>query len=135
MGHRKPRKGRASERSITRRGFYIYQKGDQIKAPGGNRWDVASQGTEGARSSPRWPTMKRSTAPCWSTPTAFSIAGYIDWQNAKYGKISARLFCKLHIMHTLHGMACAAVVTPGKPNDSPYLRAMIEMLPEGDGNV
>ena len=47
MGHRKPRKGRASEQSITRRGLDVYQKGDQIKALGGNRWDVASRGTEG----------------------------------------------------------------------------------------
>ena len=44
---RKPRKGRASEQAITRRGLHIYQKGDQIKALTGNRWDVASQGTEG----------------------------------------------------------------------------------------
>ena len=48
MGHRKPRKGRASEQSITRRGLDIYQKGDQIKTLSGNRWDVASQGTEDA---------------------------------------------------------------------------------------
>ena len=47
MGHRKPRKGRASEYSITRRGLRIYQKGDQTKALSGDRWDVASQGTEG----------------------------------------------------------------------------------------
>ena len=32
MGHRKLRKGRASEQGITRRGLDIYQKGDQIKA-------------------------------------------------------------------------------------------------------
>ena len=67
--------------------------------------------------------------------SGFSIARYIDWQNAKYGKISVRLFAKLHIMHTLHGMACAAIVTPGKSNDSPYLRQMIETLPKGDGDV
>ncbi len=67
--------------------------------------------------------------------SGFSIARYIDWQNAKYGKISMRLFAKLHIMHTLHGMACAAAVTPGKSNDSPYLRQMIETLPKGDGDV
>ena len=67
--------------------------------------------------------------------SGFSIARYMDWQNAKYGRLSVRLFCKLHIMHTLHGMACAAVVTPGKANDSPYLRAMVNALPEGDGDV
>ena len=44
---RKPRKGRASEQCITRRGLHIHQKGDQIRALTGNRWDVASQGTEG----------------------------------------------------------------------------------------
>ena len=79
--------------------------------------------------------MKRSTAPCWSTPATFSIARYIDWMNAKYGKLSVRLFSKLHIMHMLHGMVCAAAVTPGKVNDPPHLRLMTEMLPEGDGNV
>ncbi len=55
--------------------------------------------------------------------------------NAKYGKLSVRLFSKLHIMHMLHGTVCAAVVAPGKVNDPPHLRQMIEMLPEGDGNV
>ena len=48
MGHRKPRKGKASEQSITRRGLHIHQKGDQIKAPNGNCWDVTFPGTEGA---------------------------------------------------------------------------------------
>ena len=38
-------------------------------------------------------------------------------------------------MHTLHGMVCAATVTPGNANDSPHLRTMIETLPEGDGDV
>ncbi len=55
--------------------------------------------------------------------------------NAKYGKLSVRLFSKLHIMHMLHGTVCAAVVAPGKVNDPPHLRLMIEMLPEGDGDV
>ena len=44
--------------------------------------------------------------------SGFSIARYVDWQNAKYGRLSVRLFAKLHIMHTLHGMVCAATVTP-----------------------
>ena len=47
MGCKKPRKGRATEQRITLRGLHIYQKGDQIKTLSGNRWDVASQGTEG----------------------------------------------------------------------------------------
>ena len=67
--------------------------------------------------------------------SGFSIARYVDWQNAKYGKLSVRLFAKLHIMHTLHGMVCAAAVTPGNTSDSPYLRLMVETLPEGDGDV
>ena len=49
MGRKKSRKGRVSEQTITRRGLRIYQKGDQIKTLNGNRWDVASQGTEGVR--------------------------------------------------------------------------------------
>lgn len=52
MGCKKPRKlrkGRASEQDITRRGLHIYQKGDQIKYLGGNRWDVTSQSTEDTR--------------------------------------------------------------------------------------
>lgn len=50
MGRKKPRKprgGRVSAQAITRRGRHIYQKGDQIKTPGGNRRDVVTQGTEG----------------------------------------------------------------------------------------
>ena len=38
-------------------------------------------------------------------------------------------------MQTLHGKICAAMVTPGKANDSPYLRAMIAMTPRGSGYV
>ena len=67
--------------------------------------------------------------------SGFSIARYVDWQNAKYGKLSVRLFAKLHIMHTLHGMVCAATVTAGNASDSPYLRLMIGTLPEGDGDI
>ena len=44
---RKPRKGRASEQCITRRGLRIHQKGDQIKTLTGHRRDVASQSEEG----------------------------------------------------------------------------------------
>ena len=50
MGRRKPgkpRKGRASEQGITRRRLRIYQKGDQIKALSGDRWDVTSQDAKG----------------------------------------------------------------------------------------
>ena len=44
---KKPRKGRVSEQAITRRGRRICAKGGQIRTLTGNRWDVASQGTEG----------------------------------------------------------------------------------------
>ena len=62
------------------------------------------------------------------------MAGYIDWLNAKYGRIIVRLFSKIHIMHTPNSTVCAAVVTHGNVNDPPYLRLMIETLPEGDGD-
>ena len=67
--------------------------------------------------------------------SGFSIAKMLEWHHAKYGKLSVRLFAKLHLIHALHGKICAATVTPGKANDSPYLRQMIEMLPQGTGNV
>ena len=44
-------------------------------------------------------------------------------------------FAKLHLIHTPYGKVCATMVTPGKANDSPYLRKMIEMMPDGSGNV
>ena len=48
--------------------------------------------------------------------SGFSIARYADWYNAKYGKISARKFAKLHIMQTLHGKICAAMGSrPARP--------------------
>ena len=59
----------------------------------------------------------------------------MDWQNAKYGKLSVRQFSKLHTMHTLHGMVCAAVVTPDMTNDSPHLRVMVETFPDKGGDV
>ena len=46
-----------------------------------------------------------------------------------------RLSARLHIMHTLHGMVCAAAIPPGNAGGSPYLRLMVETLPEGDGDV
>ena len=65
----------------------------------------------------------------------FSIARYADWYNAKYGKISVKKFAKLHIIQTPHDKICSAMVTPGRANDSPYLRAMIAMMSRGSGYV
>lgn len=45
-----------------------------------------------------------------------------------------KLFCKLHIMYTLHGMACATAVTPAKANDSPHRHLMMYTLP-GDRGI
>ena len=60
---RKPRNGRVPEQATTRRGRKICAKGGQIRAPTGNIWDVASQGTEG-----RWRKVQfacgRSTCEC-----------------------------------------------------------------------
>ena len=63
------------------------------------------------------------------------MSGYRDWRNAKYGTISVKQFAKLHIVHALRGMVCAAAVTPGKANDSPYLREMLARMPCGFGDV
>ena len=65
----------------------------------------------------------------------YGISRYKEWQNAKYGKPGVQDFAKLHLIHTPYGKVCAAMVTPGKANDSPYLRKMIEMMPEGFGDV
>ena len=65
----------------------------------------------------------------------FGIARHADWHNAKHGKTSVKRFAKLHIMQTLHGEICAAAVTPGKANDSPYPGAMIAMMPRGPGHA
>ena len=67
--------------------------------------------------------------------SGYGIARYVDWYNAKYGKISVKLFAKLHLIHAPHGRICAAMVTPGVANDSPYLRKMIKMMPPGSGDV
>ena len=67
--------------------------------------------------------------------SGFSIAKFIEWQHAKYGKLKVSDFAKLHLIHTLHGKICAATVTPGKRNDSPRLRWMVRMRPEGSGHV
>ena len=43
MGSKNSRRGKVSQKTITRRGLRICQKDGQIKALSGDRWDVASQ--------------------------------------------------------------------------------------------
>ena len=70
-----------------------------------------------------------------SDSSGFRKAKIVEWRHAKYGKLSVRDYAKLHVLQVLHGKICAAVVTPGKDNDSPHLREMVEMLPKGSGYV
>ena len=44
-------------------------------------------------------------------------------------------FAKPRVARALHGMACAAAVTPGRANDSPYFRTMQASAPRGSGDV
>ncbi len=55
-------------------------------------------------------------------------------KSGKYGKLSVHDFAKLHLIRTPHGRICAAMVTPGKANDSPYLKKT-DMMPRGSGDV
>ena len=65
----------------------------------------------------------------------FSVAWYRDWENAKYGENSAGLFSRLRVIRAMRGRICAATVTTGNANDSPYLREMAAFLPHGPGGV
>ena len=67
--------------------------------------------------------------------TGFSIFRYMDWHNAKYGTISVKQFAKPRIARALGGKICAAAVTPGKANDSPYIREMLARMPRGSGDM
>ena len=44
-------------------------------------------------------------------------------------------FAKLHVARALGGKICAAAVTPGRANDSPYLREMPAGMPRGYSDV
>ena len=44
-------------------------------------------------------------------------------------------FAKPRIARALHGKICAAAVTPGRANDSPYLGKMLARMPRGSGNM
>ena len=70
-----------------------------------------------------------------SIPPGFGISRYQDWHNAKYGTISVKQFAKPRIVHALGGMMCAAAVTPGRANDSPYLWEMLARMPRGSGDM
>ena len=65
----------------------------------------------------------------------FRMARYADRRNAKYGKISVKKLAKPRIARSPRGKTCAAVVTPGKADDSPHLMAVIAMMPNGSGHV
>ena len=65
----------------------------------------------------------------------FGISRYRDWRNAKYGTISVKQFAKLHTVYALGGMICAAAVTLGRANDSPYLGKMLARMPRGSGDM
>ena len=64
-----------------------------------------------------------------------SVSGYKDWHNANYGTISVKQFAKPRIARALHGKICAAVVTPGRADDSSHLRGTLDMVPHGSGDV
>ena len=70
-----------------------------------------------------------------SGSSGFHMANIVEWRHAKYGKLDVIDYANLHVLQVGHGKMCAAVVTLGKANDSPYLRKMIEMLPKGFGYV
>ena len=67
--------------------------------------------------------------------SGFGIFRYKRWHNAKYGKLNVKDFVKLHAIHTPQGKISAATFTPGEANDSPYLRKMIKMMPNGSGDL
>ena len=74
-----------------------------------------------------------STGDLLTDSNGFSKREFEEWHNAKYGDISVRKFCKLHIIHTPHGKICAATVTGGHASDSSQLREMARFLPQGKG--
>ena len=63
------------------------------------------------------------------------ISRYGEWHNAKYGNVSVRRFAKPRVARAPRGMVCAAAVTPGRANDSPYLGTMLARMPRGSGGI
>ena len=82
-----------------------------------------------------WPATPRYAASIQSIPPDFGICGYPDWHNAKYGATGVRQFAKPRVARALGGMVRAAAVTPGRANDSPYLREMLAGMPRGSGHM
>ena len=66
--------------------------------------------------------------------SGFSISVYKEWYNAKYGKLSVKMFDKMAILQSLHGKICAVDVMDGNANDSPSLRRLLPFLPQGTGS-
>ena len=67
--------------------------------------------------------------------SGFSITRYEDWEDAKKGIVSRKLFDKLHVLVSPHGMIVACEVTRGRAHDSPIFRDMFKMVPDGSGHV
>jgi len=66
--------------------------------------------------------------------TGFSIMKYEDWEDAKNGTVSRRMFAKLHVLVRPHGRIAACQVTPGRRHDSPVFRDdLLPRIPEADG--
>ena len=53
-------------------------------------------------------------------PSGCSVARYVNWVKAKYGKNGVKPFAKLHVLRSKHGRICAAAISKGTANDSPY---------------
>ena len=52
--------------------------------------------------------------------SGFNISQFVEWQHAKASPAYTTL--PRYIPHTPHGKVCAATVTPGQANNSPYLK-------------
>ena len=67
--------------------------------------------------------------------SGYGVARYVNWTKAKYGKASVKLFARLHALQSKRGRICAAAVSKGTANDSPYPKRMISAMPPGCGIV
>jgi len=66
--------------------------------------------------------------------TGFSIMRYEDWEDAKKGIVSRRMFAKLHVLVRPHGRIAACQATPGRRHDSPVFRDdLLPRVPDADG--